>query len=59
MNYFSYYYLSNYYYFILVVPVVVLSMIASAKVNSSFKKYSQVFSSRNLTGAQAAFEVLR
>ena len=59
MNYFSYYYLSNYYYLILVVPVVILSMIASARVNSSFKKYSQVFSSRNLTGAQAAFEVLR
>ncbi len=59
MDYFSYYYLSNYYYLILVVPVVILSMIASARVNSSFKKYSQVFSSRNLTGAQAAFEVLR
>ena len=59
MNYFSYYYLSNYYYLILVVPVVILSMVASARVNSSFKKYSQVFSSRNLTGAQAAFEVLR
>ena len=59
MNYFSYYYLSNYYYLILVVPVVILSMIASARVNSSFKKYSQVFSTRNLTGAQAAFEVLR
>ena len=59
MNYFSYYYLSNYYYLILVVPVVILSMVASARVNSSFKKYSQVFSARNLTGAQAAFEVLR
>lgn len=59
MNYFSYYYLSNYYYLILVVPVVILSMVASTRVNSSFKKYSQVFSSRNLTGAQAAFEVLR
>lgn len=59
MNYFSYYYLSNYYYLILVVPVVILSMVASASVNSSFKKYSQVFSARNLTGAQAAFEVLR
>ena len=59
MNYFSYYYLSNYYYLILVVPVVILSMIASARVNSAFKKYSQVFSSRNLTGSQAAFEVLK
>ncbi len=59
MDYFSYYYLSNYYYMILVVPMVILSMVASAKVNSSFKKYSKVMSSRNLTGAQAAFEVLR
>lgn len=59
MDYFSYYYLSNYYYIILVIPMVILSMIASAKVNSSFKKYSQVFSSHNLTGAQAAFEVLK
>ena len=59
MNYFSYYYLSNYYYLILVVPVLIISLIASARVNLSFKKYSSVLSSRNLTGAQAAFEVLR
>ena len=59
MGYFSYYYLSNYYYIILVLPVLILSMVASAKVNSSFKKYSKVMSSRRITGAQAAFEVLR
>lgn len=59
MDYFSYYYLSNYYYLILVVPVLIISLVASARVNSSFKKYSKVLSSRNLTGAQAAFEVLR
>lgn len=58
-NYFSYYYLSNYYYIILVLPMLILSMVASAKVNSSFKKYSKVLSSRRLTGSQAAFEVLR
>ena len=34
-------------------------MIASARVNSSFKRYSKVLSSRRLTGAQAAFEILR
>ena len=39
--------------------MVIFSMIASAKVNSSFKKYSQVLSSRRITGAQAAFEILR
>ena len=58
-GYFDYYYLSNYYYIILVLPMIVLSMIASARVNSSFKKYSKVLSSRRLTGAQAAFEILR
>lgn len=59
MPYFSYYYLSNYYYIILVLPMVIFSLIASAKVNSSFAKYSKVASSRGLTGAQAAFEILR
>lgn len=58
-GFFSYHYMSNYYYIILVLPMVILSMIASAKVNSSFKKYSKVMSSRRITGAQAAFEVLR
>ena len=59
MNYFSYYYLSNYYYIILVLPVLILSMIASAKVNSSFKKYSKVLSQRGISGATAAKEILR
>lgn len=59
MSYFSYYYLSQYYYIILVLPMLIFSMIASAKVNSAFKKYSSVRSMRGLTGAQAAFEVLR
>lgn len=39
--------------------MVIFSLIASAKVNSSFAKYSKVASSRGLTGAQAAFEILR
>ena len=55
----GYYYISNYYYIILVLPMVILSMIASMRVNSAFKKYSQVLSSRRITGAQAAFEILR
>jgi Zn-dependent membrane protease YugP len=44
---------------ILVLPMVILSMIASARVNSAFKRYSQVMSQRRITGAQAAFEILR
>ena len=39
--------------------MVIFSLIASAKVNSSFAKYSKIISSRGLTGAQAAFEILR
>jgi Zn-dependent membrane protease YugP len=58
-GYFDYYYLSNYYYIVLVVPMVILSLIASAKVKSSFNKYSKVLSQRNITGSQAAFEILR
>lgn len=53
------YYYFDIYYLILVMPMVIFSLYASAKVNSAFKKYSAVFSSRGLTGAQAAAEVLR
>ena len=53
------YFFIDYYYIILVLPMVILSMIASMRVNSAFKKYSQVLSSRRITGAQAAFEILR
>ena len=45
-------------YIILVMPFVIFSMIASAKVNSSFKKYSEVYSRRGLTAAEAARRVL-
>ncbi len=57
-EYFSYHYISNYYYIILVLPMVILSVIASARVKSSFKKYTKVLSSRHITGAQAAVEIL-
>ncbi len=45
-------------YLLLVLPCILLSLWASANVNSTFKKYSQQFSSRHLTGAQAAQRVL-
>ena len=45
-------------YIVLVLPFVILSMIASSSVNSTFKKYSNVFSLRGLTGAEAARRVL-
>ena len=45
-------------YVILVVPCILLSFWASAKVNSTFRKYSQQLSSRRITGAEAAMRVL-
>ena len=45
-------------YIFIVLPCVILSMWASASVNSTFKKYSNVLSSRRLTGAEAAQRVL-
>ena len=46
-------------YVVLVLPAVLLSLIASAQVNSTFRKYSHQLSRRGLTGAQAAEQVLR
>ena len=46
-------------YVVLVLPCVLFSLLASGSVNSTFKKYSQQFSRRGITGAQAAERVLR
>lgn len=53
-----YYYGFDWTYFILVLPCVILAIWASSNVNSTFKKYSQVLSSRRLTGADAARRIL-
>jgi len=45
-------------YFLVLIGVI-LSLIASARVKSTFNKYSQVRNSRGMTGAQAAEQVLR
>lgn len=45
-------------YLIFVLPAMIFAMIASASVNSTFAKYSKQFSSRGVTGAQAARLVL-
>ena len=45
-------------YLVLVLPCMILAMIASANVNSTFKRYSQQRSVRGLTGADAARRVL-
>lgn len=53
-----YYYGFDWTYIVLVLPCIIFSLIASARVNSTFKKYASQISSRGLTGAQAAQRVL-
>lgn len=45
-------------YLILVLPAMLFAMAASAGVNSTYAKYSKQYSSKNITGAQAARLVL-
>ena len=45
-------------YLVLVLPCIIFSLWASASVKSTFNRYSKVYSSRRLTGAQAAQRVL-
>ncbi len=54
-----YFYGFDWTYLYLVLPCLLLAMGASAMVNSTFRKYSKQMSSRHLTGAQAAEQVLR
>lgn len=54
-----YYYGFDWTYVVLVLPCLLLSLWASANVNSTFKKYSKQYSLRQLTGAEAAQRVLR
>jgi len=46
-------------YFLLILPAFALSLWASWRTKSAFKKYSQVRTFRGMTGAQAAQEMLR
>lgn len=48
----------DWYYIVLVVPALLFSIWASVRVNSTFKKYSQVRNYRGMTGADAAKAVL-
>lgn len=59
MPYYSYYYGFDWTYIILVLPCLLLSLWASASVNSTFRKYSNQLSRRGITGAQAAQRVLQ
>ena len=53
-----YYYGFDWTYLVLILPCMIFSMIASSRVNSTFQKYSQQYSQRRITGAEAARRVL-
>ena len=53
-----YYYGFDWTYLVLVLPCMIFAMVASARVNSTFQKYSQQYSQRRITGAEAARRVL-
>ena len=53
-----FYYGFNWTYIVLVLPCIIIALWASSNVNSTFKRYSQQFSARRITGAEAAQRVL-
>lgn len=55
---YSYYYGFDWTYILIVLPCLILAMIASSRVNSTFKRYSSQLSKRRITGAEAAQRVL-
>lgn len=54
-----YFYGFDWTYITIVLPCLLLAVLASASVNSTFKRYSKQHSVRGITGAQAAERVLR
>jgi uncharacterized protein len=46
-------------YWLLMAPVLVLSLVASLKVKSTFNRYSRVATASGLTGAEVAMQILR
>ena len=53
-----YYYGFDWNYLVIVLPCILLAAIASARVNSTFKRYAKQVSTRRITGAEAARRVL-
>ena len=49
----------DYLYIILVVPALILSLVCQANIKRTYKKMDQIQNRKNITGAQAAYEVLR
>ncbi len=46
-------------YFLFMIPPLIFMLYAQWKVNSSFKKYSQVYNGRKMTGAEVAVQLLK
>jgi uncharacterized protein len=46
-------------YWMMMIPVLILSLVSSLKVKSTFNKYSRVASASGLTGAEVAMQILR
>ena len=44
---------------ILIIPALILTMIAQSRVQSAYRKYSNVRNMRGMTGAEAAMQILR
>lgn len=53
------FYYFDYTYFVFMLPAVIITLIAQVRVQAAFRKYSQIGTLRNLTGAQAAEAVAR
>ena len=53
-----YFYGIDWTYIVIVLPCILLSLLSSSRVNSTFKKYSSQISMRRITGAEAARRVL-
>ncbi len=56
---YTYYYGFDWTYIVIVLPCLLIAMIASARVNSTFRRYSGQLSSRHITGRDAAMRVLQ
>ncbi len=55
-------YMDIYLYYItgfIMIPVVIFAFICQLKVQSNYKKYGRIRNARNMTGAQAAYELLQ
>lgn len=55
-------YMDIYLYYItgfIMIPVIIFAFICQLKVRSNYKKYGRIRNARNMTGAQAAYELLQ